>query len=163
MMKTPSWRWRVSAGPALLAVGCLLLLASLAIPWMRLTNPLVHGLDAVTWDSPGGEVVGLLIGRYTGMVIFSVAFACVVAIIVGRIASQLWRPERTDASGTTVIVIALALVGLGLVGIMLLLMPVGLELGYPYYDVALLGGGFVALAGLLCAIMGAALIKPAKW
>lgn len=163
MMKTPPWRWRVSAGPALLAVGCLLLLASLAIPWMQLTNPLAHGADAVTLDSPSREIVGLLIGGDTGMVIFSVAFVCVAAIIIGRIASQLWRPERTDASGTTVIVIALALVGLGLVGIMLLLAPVGLELVYPYYGVALLDGGFVAAAGLLSAIAGAALIKPAKW
>lgn len=160
---TPPWRWRLSAGPALLTVGWLLLLTSLAIPWMRLTDPLLHGADAVMWDSPGREVVGLLVGAYTSMVIFSVAFVCVVAIIVGRIASQLWRPERTDASGTTVIVIALALVGLGLVGIMLLLMPVGLELVFPYYDVALLGGGFVAVAGLLSTIAGAALIKPAKW
>ena len=61
-----------------------------------------------------------LTGRPAVMWVFGLAYIGVVAIIVGRCAWQIWSPEHADASGTKVIVIAMALVGLGAVVMTLL-------------------------------------------
>jgi hypothetical protein len=96
------------------------------------------------------------------MWVFGLAYIGVVAIIVGRSAWQIWSPERADARGTMVIVIALALVGLGAVVMTLHFLPIGLELGYPFYDVTIESGGYIAAAGLVCALIGAALLTDAR-
>lgn len=152
-------RWRLIAPTALLTLGCLLLLASLALPWMHLANPLGRGVDAEGWNSPGMAIIDLLVRGQTAMPAASLAFVAIAAIIVGRSGWQLWSPERADASGTRVIVIALALVELGIVGITVLMMPLALAFGYPYYHVTVLGGGYIAAMGLLCAVAGAALLE----
>jgi hypothetical protein len=154
-------RWRLAAPTALLIVSCLLLLGSLGAPWMYLTNSFLHGVDATDWYTPGLEIIDHLTGRPAVMWVFGLAYIGVVAIIVGRCAWQIWSPERADASGTKVIVIAMALVGLGAVVMTLLFLPIGLELGYPFYDVTIESGGFVAVAGLVCAMVGAALLETA--
>ena len=155
-------RWRLTAPTALLIVGCLLLLASLGAPWFYLTSSFLHGADAADWYSPGLEVIDQLTGRPAALWVFGLAYIGVVAIMVGRCAWQIWSPERADASGTKVIVIAMALVGLGAVAMTLLFLPIGLELGYPFYDVTIENGGFIAAAGLLCVMVGAALLESAR-
>jgi len=157
-MAQPS-RWRLIAPTALLTLGCLLLLASLALPWVSLVTPPLRGAGAENWYSPGVAVIDLLVGGRTAMPAASLAFVAIAAIIVGRSGWQLWSPERADASGTRVVVIALALVELGIVGITVLMMPFALAFGYPYYHVTVLGGGDVAAVGLLCAMAGAALLE----
>lgn len=154
-------RWRLAAPTSLLIIGCLLLLASLGAPWMYLTNSFLRGADAADWYSPGLEIIDHLTGRPAVMWVFGLAYIGVVAIIVGRCAWQIWSPEHADASGTKVIVIAMALVGLGAVVMTLLFLPIGLELGYPFYGVTIESGGFVAVAGLVCAMVGAALLETA--
>jgi hypothetical protein len=152
-------RWRLVASTSLLTLGCLLLLASLALPWMHLANPLGRGAGAEGWYSPGVAVIDLLVVGQAPMPAASLAFVAIAAIIVGRSGWRLWSPERADASGTRIIVIALALVELGIVGITELMMPFALAFGYPYYRVTVLGGGYVAAMGLLCAVAGAALLE----
>ncbi len=152
-------RARLIAPTALLILGCLLLLTSLALPWVSLVSPLLRGAGAEDWYSPGVAVIDLLVRGQTAMPAASLAFAAIAAIIVGRTGWQLWSPERADASGTRVIVIALALVALGIVGITVLMMPLALAFGYPYYHVTVLGGGYVAAVGLFCVAAGAALLE----
>ena len=61
---------------------------------------------------------------------------------------------RTRADSVTAVAIALAFIGLLIVGLVLGFVPMSLSLNYPYYDTNIVYGGWLASVGFLIVLVG---------
>lgn len=137
----------------LLVAGNLLVVLSLFVPWYDLStqfaNPFGRG-EFSPWT--GISRVILLHQPLSILAVIGFAF---FALAIGIIASSLLllrQASTSSSSSKRLLVVGFALTALIVVGVLLAILPDGLKLVYPYFDVATRAGGWIAAVGLFCVL-----------
>lgn len=144
----------------LLVIGNLLALLAIGVPWLLLSTSF-NISDSLNWFSPWAAIVQSVLTRSFSMLAVAGALYFLLAFALLRVSFEYWPKPSGRAIPRTpfVVIIMLAVFTLGFVGFMLGVAPFGLELGYPYFHVAVGPGGFMAIAGAICVAAGIGIIS----
>jgi hypothetical protein len=144
----------------LLVAGNLLVVLSLFVPWYNLSTQFANPFGSGEFSPWTGISRVILLHHPLSMLaeIGFAFFALAIGIVVNSAALLLRQaPARSRASARKS-VIGFALTNLFVlttffaVGVVLAVLPDGLELVYPYFDVAIRPGGWIAAICLLCVL-----------
>jgi hypothetical protein len=140
-------------GLTLMLAGDILVIAALFTPWIEVYN------NAPSLPIPRRGYSPWLALQRGSFDAFSVLVGAYFLLVLGFVVSTLVLARATSARFRVhYLIIALALVGLCLAGLALWGIPINLAFNYPYYDTNVVSGGFLAIAGFLCAIVGAVFV-----
>lgn len=132
--------------------GNLLAISSLFSPWIEVFkiapdySPTRHGYSP--W-------IVLQRGRMDALGVVTVVFLLLIlGLLVTTCILASRALMRTRADSVTAVAIALAFIGLLIVGLVLGFVPMSLSLNYPYYDTNIVYGGWLASVGFLIVLVG---------
>jgi len=137
----------------LLVAGNLLVVLSLFVPWYNLSTQFANPFGSGDFSPWTGISRVILLHQPLSMlaVIGFASFALVIGIVVSS--QLLLRQASTNSSSSERLrVVGCAFTTLIVVGVLLAILPDGLALVYPYFDVATRPGGWIAAAGLSCVL-----------
>lgn len=128
--------------------GGTLLVIAILVPWLDLSTsfPGQHLHELSPWT-------GILSGD--ALVVFGAVYLFLLVGMLYHVALVLRSPERHQRLLSVAWVTLFGIGALALIGFTLIVLPFGLEFGYPYYDVAIDIGGWVAGAGAICLMSSA--------
>lgn len=137
----------------LVLIGDILVVASLFTPWLD-----VYKMDPSLPIRSQGYSPWLALQR-SGLDAFGTLTALYMLVTLGFVAGTLISAATIQGrSRVSSITIVLALLGCCLVCLALWGIPINLEMNYPYYDVAFVYGGFLAVVGFLSGGIGAVIV-----
>ena len=137
----------------LLVVGNLLIVLSLFVSWYNLSTQFANPFGSGEFSPWTGISRIIFLHQPLSMlaVIGFTFFALVLGIVVSSVL-LLRQPLASSRPSARLRVVGFAFTTLIAVGFGLAILPDGLRLVYPYFDVATLLGGWIAAAGLLCVL-----------
>lgn len=147
----------------LLVAGNLLIVLSLFVPWYTLSTQFANPFGSGGFSPWTGISRVLLLHQPLSMlaVIGFAFFVLVIGIIVSSLL-LLRRASTSSNSSERLRVVGFALTTLMVVGVLLAILPDGLGLVYPYFDVVTRAGGWVAAVGLLCVLSSSVFLSRSR-
>lgn len=147
----------------LLVAGTLLVVLSLFVPWYNLSTQFANPFGSGEFSPWTGISRVILLHQPLSMltVIGFAIFVLVIGIVVSSL--LLLRQSSTSSSSSErLYVVGFALTTLIMVGVLVAVLPDGLALVYPYFDVATRSGGWIAAFGSLCVLGSSVFISRSR-
>lgn len=144
----------------LLVAGNLLAVLSLFVPWYNLSTQFANPFGSGDF-SPWTGISRVILFHQPLSMLAVIGFAFFV-LVIGIVVSSLLllrQASTSSSSSERLRVVGFALTTLTVVGVLLAILPDGLGLVYPYFDVTTRAGGWIAAVGLFC-VLGSSVFFP---